>query len=345
MDLQEKIRKFFGNVFVKKQDHRGWIIGAVVLLVIFSGLLFCSTQPKFWSVNPPSEKIFKLPITVVYNESSEEQKTKMEQFLGNLNDPSTALKNTELQTKWLDSNSPEATALLAQSKVYYLPQVFFDKSVEEHPQFQNLKGYINQKGNIYFMRLAPLEHLQVPDPTKGHAVGVDLAKAKVVIQEYESYFCDHCATAQETLKKILKEYPSTVSVVYKHFESEDIYNQLAQGAECAADQNKFIQMQDAIFKGQAAMLAKMETVSGMEEATAYIIKLLQGYAKSVGLNLKTFQTCLDQKTHEKDINAQTLDAIDFGINGPPAFFINKKFSAGLLSYDEFKTIIEAELKK
>jgi protein-disulfide isomerase len=107
-------------------------------------------------------------------------------------------------------------------------------------------------------------------------------------------------------------------------------------------------MQDLIFKEQPAMLQKLQTLSQTataDQGIAYLKTLLAGYAKTLGLDAKTFQTCLDQKTHSAAIDQQTLDAIDYGVNEPPSFFINSQFQSGLVTYDQFKTIIDAELKK
>lgn len=354
--MKKKIEKFFKYVFVTNADHEIWIVSSVVLFLAMAVFAAYSFQPDFnrsvnsllWGTQQKSqtqEKLFHLPVTVVYNSSSQDQKMKMDQFLQNLTDPQQALVNTDLQTTWLDSKDPKAQDLIARSGLKYLPQVFVDVSIEQHPQYQAMQQYLNKKDNFYFIRLAPLENLQIPPVEGGHVAGADPEKAKVVIQAYESYSCDHCATVQDAFKKILKEYPDTVSIVYKHFEPGDLYNQIAQGAECAADQNKFTEMQDQLYKGQPAMLQKFQTFTKTEEATSYARTALETYAKAIRLNMALFKTCLDGAVHQKSIEMQTLDAIDYGINGPPAFFINKNFQNGLLSYDEFKSIIEEELKK
>ncbi len=353
--MKKKIEKFFRHIFVTNADHEIWIVSAVVLFLIMVVFGAYSYQPDFnrsvntllWGTQQQSGtqgKLFHLPVTVVYNTASEDQKMKMDQFLQNLTDPTQALADTDLQTTWLDAKDPKAVVLIKQSGLKYLPQIFVDVSIEEHPQFKALQQYLTKKDNFYFIRLAPLENLEVPPVDGGHAAGADPSTAKVVIQAYESYACDHCATAQDTLKQIIKDYP-TVSVVYKHFEPGDLFNQIAQGAECAADQDKFTEMQDKLFKGQSEMLQKFQTFTKAEEATAYVSTTLEADAKALRLNVSLFQTCMANKVHQVAIDKQTLDAIDYGINAPPAFFINKNFRSGLLSYDEFKSIIEEELKK
>ncbi len=352
---KKKIEKFFKNIFVKNADHEIWIVSSVVLFLIFAVFAAYTYQPNFnrsvnsllWGTSTQQttqeKALFHLPVTIVYDSASQDQKTKMDEFLANLSDPQRALIDTDLQPTWLDYKTPQAKDLMAQSGLMYLPQVFIDPSIEQHPQFKSMQQYLDKKGNIYFIRLAPLENLATPPVDEGHAAGIDPSKAKVVIQDYESYSCDHCAEAETTLQQILKNYPTTVSVVYKHFEPGPVYNLVAQGAECAADQNKFFQMQDAIFKGQPAMLQKFQSITDQTAVMAYIKTLLESYAKTLRLNAKDFQSCLDNQTHSATVGLQTDNAIDYGVNQPPTFFINDKFQDGLLSYDQFKTIIDQEL--
>lgn len=353
--MKKNIKKWLTYLFVDNADHQIWMISAVVLFLSFGLFAGYTYQPDFnrsvntllWGtqqVVEERESIFHLPVTVVYNSASEDQKMRMDQFLENLTDPQQALVSTELQPKWLDAKSPEAKTLIEQSGLKYLPQIFVDPSIEQHPQFEAMKQYLAKNGNTYFIRLAPLEHLEVPTATTGYVDGADPSKAKVVIQAYESYSCDHCAEANVTLKKIMAAYPSAVSVVYKHFEPGSVYSQIAQGADCAADQQRFSAMQKQLFDGQGKMLEKLQAVTSEEEASTYVHSMLLGYAKKIGTNSKVFETCLNDKVHEKAIEAQTVEAVNYGVNGPPAFFINKRYESGLLTYDEFKTIIDEELK-
>ena len=355
-NIKKKIKRLSKYIFITNANHGIWIISSAVLFLVLVVFGLYTYQPELnrsvdallWGTRQAEnaqKQLFQLPVTVVYNSSSEDQKMRMDQFLENLADPTRALQSTELKTTWLDIKTPEAQKLIAKSSLKYLPQVFLDQSIEQHPQFQALQQYVNKGEDFYFIRLAPLEHLQIPPYTGGQVSGADPSQAKVVIQAYESYACDHCATAQDALQKILKEYPGTVSVVYKHFEPGDVYNQLGQGADCAADQNKFSEMQARIFKGQPEMLAKLQTFTTAEDALGYVNSTLTAYAKSIGMNGGVFQTCLEDKIHSKTVEQQTLEAIDYGVNAPPTFFINKSFQSGLLSYDELKTLIDQELKK
>lgn len=366
--IKKKLAAFFKHIFVTHADHDMWIATSVVLflgLFLFVLYLF---QPEFnksvnallWGTQQAGgqiqQKLFKLPVTVVYNSSSTDQKTKMDGFLANMTDPTTALKDTELQTTWLDSKDPKAQQLISRSGLKYLPQVFIDGSIEQHPQFQALKQYLNKAGDSYFIRLAPLEMVQPPSAKADDHVSNDPNAAKVVIAVYERQFCDACADFQKTLDGLLKQYGKQLSVVYRHFDPGTVANGYAQGTECAGDQNKYFEMRQKLYADQSVLSPKLESaLSGLADpndqnaaaaaAQPILQNELQQAAKSLKLNMKDFQACLDSAKYKASIDAQTLDALNYGVNEPPTFFVNGKIQTGAMPSDQLKALIDAELKK
>ncbi len=369
----KKIQKFFSHVFEKNSHHSLWIASSLGLAVIFIFSLFYSFNAGFqvsvdgllWGKrqSPDQEKpittivvatqqgtqqnipLFHLPVTVVYNTDSSEQKARMDQFLGNLADPQRALTSSELQVTWLDYKTPAAQDLMKKSGIHYLPQIFIDPSIEQHPQFKAMGQYLNKKDGIYYIRIASLQTLSSPPVTDGHLSGTDPSTAKTVLQVYESYTSDQSKAMDETLKRLRAEKPDGLSVIYKHFEPSDIFNLIAQGTECANDQNKFLEMREQIFSGQPEMLKQMEKLLTQNPADptkveAYLQKLLQGYAQKIKLNTKNFQDCMKSNTHQKVIQMQTLDALDYGVSTLPSLFINNDLKTGPLSYDEIIKSLE-----
>ena len=72
----------------------------------------------------------------------------------------------------------------------------------------------------------------------------------------------------------------------------------------------------------------------------------ESYATSLGLNLKDFKNCYSNASDVRQLvekNFQSGSAL--GVTGTPAFFINGRRLSGARSYQEFKAIIEEELKK
>ncbi len=97
----------------------------------------------------------------------------------------------------------------------------------------------------------PLLALQAADHIQGNA------DAPVTIMEYSDFQCPFCRSFfDNTLTQIRKTYVDTgrVKLVYRHLPLQDLHPMAqisAEASECAAAQNKFWEMHDAIFKFQA----------------------------------------------------------------------------------------------
>ena len=369
--IKKKLTAFFKHIFVKNADHEIWIASSIVLFLVFLLFALYLFQPEFnksvntvlWGgtqqitgTSQSQQKLFQLAVTVVYDSSSTEQKTKMDTFLANMTDPTVALKGTELLTTWIDSKDPKAQNLISQSGLKYLPQVFIDSSIEQHPQFQAIKQYLNKVANSYFIRVAPIEMIQPPVANIADPVSSDPNQAKAVIIVYDRQFCDACATLEKTFTGLLKQYGKQLSIVYRHFDPGDVANGYAQGVDCAGDQNKFFEMRNKLYADQAALspkidavLAKLPNTTDQNAAELAAKPLLQNEltvaAQSLKLNMKDFQSCLDTGKYKASIDGQTLDALNYGVNDAPTFFVNGKLETGNLPVDQLKTLIDAELKK
>ena len=72
---------------------------------------------------------------------------------------------------------------------------------------------------------------------------------------------------------------------------------------------------------------------------------LKKLAKDTGLDDKKFADCLDTGAKKElvDLNAKAGTAA--GVNGTPAFFVNGHVLSGAIPYEEFKKVIDKELKK
>ncbi|MCX5706050.1 MAG: DsbA family protein, partial [Candidatus Omnitrophica bacterium] len=79
--------------------------------------------------------------------------------------------------------------------------------------------------------------------------------------------------------------------------------------------------------------------------SAITVDDLKGYAKSVGVNTATFNTCLDSGQMAAKIQAQATAAQAAGISGTPGTFVNSELVKGAYPYDTFKQLIDAELAK
>ncbi len=334
-----------------------WIILTVILAIFLGVFLLYEYQPAvreqvqkalFTQTVPP----IKLPMTIVYDSSDQTGvKALKEKFLLSLIDPTKGLKNTEIQETWYQPGSPLGQNLIKEVDAKYLPLAVFDGSIEKHPQFNDLKNYLEKKGDHYFFHLYPLMHLEVPGIAGGHVQGSAPEKAAVVIIEYSSYTCPFCREMEEPINRLMAEFPGKISRVLKNFDRKPfngsaIDNLLTQATECANEQNKFWNLHEELFKDQDNFLKFLQD-SQEKDADTAVRKYLEGKTKNAGLNAKNFFTCFDSKKYAKASDTTTLEAIKYGVSGTPGFFINGKFydgsfrdEKGKVSYDLLKAAVQ-----
>jgi protein-disulfide isomerase len=157
-------------------------------------------------------------------------------------------------------------------------------------------------------------------------------KAPVKIVKFEDFECPFCKTVQPTLAELLKKYDGKVRLVHKDLPLVAIHPQAplaAEAARCAGDQGKFWQYHDMLY-GKAPKLAPAD---------------LKAYAKELGLDLATFQPCLDSGKHKGTVQNDLAEGAKLGLTGTPSFFINGREISGAQPLETFAAIIDEELAR
>jgi protein-disulfide isomerase len=160
------------------------------------------------------------------------------------------------------------------------------------------------------------------------------ASAPVTIIEFSDFQCSFCKRFwADTLPKLREAYidKGKVRFIYRHFAILGKHSeQAAQAAECAAEQGKFWEYHDQLFKNQGG-LAFTET------------KLSQ-YARDIGLNAGAFGTCLGTGKFREKVERETAAAAYVGGRGTPFFIVNQRHLVGAQPYDVFRRVIDEELE-
>jgi len=165
--------------------------------------------------------------------------------------------------------------------------------------------------------VTPTDSLGLPTTTVTVPLAVShtegSSKAKVAVIEFGDYECPYCdQTFKQVEPGLTTNYinPGKVLFAFKEYPLTTIhpYAQIqAEGAECAGDQSKYWQMHDALYN------------SGQQnDATA-----LEAMAKTIGLNVATFTSCLTAKTPDNVIQEDTTQGNNVGMQGTPFFVIGK----------------------
>jgi protein-disulfide isomerase len=105
----------------------------------------------------------------------------------------------------------------------------------------------------------------------------------------------------------------------------------AEAASCAADQGKFWQFHDTLYRNQSS-------------APGFTDARLQQIAATLGLDTAAFNSCLSSGDKAQVVEQSNADAEKQGINSTPSFFVDGK-KIDWQGWDSLKQAIDAELAK
>lgn len=103
-------------------------------------------------------------------------------------------------------------------------------------------------------------------------------------------------------------------------------------ASCAADQNKFWEMHDAIFAGQ---------YDWNSQSTSNPAKFFDQYAQTIGLDVAAYKSCFSSQKNLARIEAHKAEGNKVGVGSTPTFIIGGKMYNTILTYDAIKAIVDS----
>lgn len=168
------------------------------------------------------------------------------------------------------------------------------------------------------------------DPVKG------APQAKVTIVEYSDFQCPACRQAQGALKQIMEEYREAVQIIYNDFPLVRAHPHAfpaAEAAQCAFSQGKFWEYHDLLFEGQDVWSGSADPQSNFT-----------GYAREAGLDIEQFSRCLANRETRKAVQEDVTEGETLRIRSTPTFFINNTRLVGPPTYNNFKEVIEAQMR-
>jgi len=176
---------------------------------------------------------------------------------------------------------------------------------------------------------APPPQARNIDPGDGPALGGK--KPKVTIVEWSDFQCPYCGRVEPTLKQVLDTYKDDVRIVWRNEPLSFHPNAMpaAKAAMAAARQGKFWQMHDLMF-------AHQQELSDAKYAE---------WAMQLGLNFARWQTDKESPEIAAQIQKDSTYGQSVGADGTPSFFINGKFISGAMPFENFKTVIDEQIKK
>lgn len=157
--------------------------------------------------------------------------------------------------------------------------------------------------------------------------------AKVVVIEYASMTCGHCARFHKNVfPEIKKKYIDTgkIQFIMREFPLDNLAAAASMLGRCAGE-GKTFPLIDALFDKQADWAFVRENP----------VPALFEISKQAGFTKQSFETCIgDQKLLDQIIKIKDRGAGVFGVNSTPTFFINGKRLRGGGTLADFDAIIE-----
>ena len=178
-----------------------------------------------------------------------------------------------------------------------------------------------------YPQLKPVAAVQ-PAPTSDARPQVDRnstgdPNAPVKMVEFSDFQCPFCKRFwQDTETQVIDAYVKTSKVLFTYRSAGNwVSNNIGQGgvesqnaamaAYCAADQNKFWEMHDALFVNAVG-----------EDAGSFTSRRLQLIAQDVGLDVNVFKSCYSSNKYKDQVTKDFNDAMAAGIQGTPFFVIS-----------------------
>jgi protein-disulfide isomerase len=156
------------------------------------------------------------------------------------------------------------------------------------------------------------------------------ADAPVTIVEFSDFECPYCSRVLPSIKQAVETYGDKVRVVFRQFPLNSIHPRAQKAAEaalCAADQEKFWEMHDAMFADQKSL--------GVDQ--------LKAKAAQLGLDSEAFNSCLDGSKNAERVAADVQEGVAAGVTGTPAMFVNGRFVNGAVPFEQLSEILDEEL--
>lgn len=160
-------------------------------------------------------------------------------------------------------------------------------------------------------------------------------KPTLVIEEFSDYECPHCRRAHKHIRAMAARYPNKARLIHRHFPLDNACNpiiptafheracEFAIAAECAGEQGRFWEMNDALFSVQDTVKAK--------DVDVYRLCV------QLGLDASQFKRCLSGEQAKAKLATDITEGTKREIQGTPTFFIDDHPFAGAVPDELFET--------
>lgn len=144
----------------------------------------------------------------------------------------------------------------------------------------------------------------------------------VTVTEFSDYECPFCRRAHRNARGMTAKFPDTVRLIHQHTPLDKACNpdvkrtfhkracEFAKAAECAAEQDKFWEMNDALFSIQDSVRTSDVNIDHL--------------AARIGLNMTEFERCMSFERVMRIIKRDMKEAKKRKVKGTPTFFVDSQ---------------------
>jgi len=159
------------------------------------------------------------------------------------------------------------------------------------------------------------------------------ANAPVVIEHFSDFQCPFCNRVVPTVEQVRQRYGDRVRLVWRNYPLR-IHDNAMVAAEAA--------MEVYTQRGNAGFWAFHHTLFQHQDALDR--PSLERYAQAAGVDMARFRAALDNRTHRARVQDDMAAGNSTGAElAMPSFFINGRFFAGALPFEDFQQRIDAAL--
>ena len=161
------------------------------------------------------------------------------------------------------------------------------------------------------------------------------ANAKVVVIEYASLSCPHCARFNaDVFPQVKANYidKGLVKWVYRDYPLNNPAYLAAVLAHCASPM-RYFGLLDKLFKTQDFWVASDNPPQALKQ-----------FALTEGIDEKNYDACLNDQALKDKIISRLKEASDkYKVDATPSFLIQGSLHSGEISYDDLKKLLDAAL--
>lgn len=153
------------------------------------------------------------------------------------------------------------------------------------------------------------------------------AEAPLELVVYGDFQCPYCVAAQSIIRRVRERLGDRMRFAFRHMPMPELHPlapKAAEAAEAAAAQGAFWPMHDRMYAARGRLA----------------IDDLVGYAGELELDSERVRTELAEGVHEVRVARDRRSALESGVLGTPAFFVNGQHHEGAFDAGSLVSALE-----